>query len=353
MNDVLLQVVCPHRNSEAVVETDGSSIHFYLFATDGEVRSCWVRNLTPAPIELDVTAMRDGAAPMLPRQHCKHPDGAKLPAVASLRIVWFEEGNGAALLEQDEILAVLPAWSGKNGFNGYARDCLSESPLCWPMPVVDTLKRRIDRADEYWKAWDDDTYWTNYRDQQIAAYEAAFSSKHAKYYSIDGGAWPPKAMLRFDLDSGWILVTCCVSIRPQPGVELSTDDPAPLRRIELGAAFDRDCPESEVLRFASYLSGQTEFPWSQMSWFGHGHTLPCDSTPDSIGGSDFPAVLFVPANTASIPVLLPEFRGDPVNLHWMIPITESEREYAESKGSTALLELLSPTLPARRRNPAI
>jgi hypothetical protein len=57
--------------------------------------------------------MRDGSPPLLPRRYCKHPEGAALPAAEDLEIVWFEEGNGAALLERGEPLTVIPPWAGQ------------------------------------------------------------------------------------------------------------------------------------------------------------------------------------------------------------------------------------------------
>lgn len=354
MPTVLLETDSPHGNAQAIVEADAQAVQFYLYFPECEgphkVKSCWVRNLGPAPAELDVASMRSGAAPMLPAAHCKHPRGDRLPAVDSLSIVWFEEGNGAALLEGEEVLAVIPPWSGMEGFHGYARDCSGETPLCWPLPDGGPLTDRIERAKAYWQLWSDDSLWPRYRDEQIAAYETAFQAAHVKYYAIDGGNWPPKALLRFDLNDCRVLVTCGVSLRAQPNVEFHVEDAAPLRRIELGAALGRECPEAELMPLARYLSAQSGYPWSCGSWLGHGHTMPCDCTPPSLGGENSPAVLFVAETDSRFAVRLPRFRGDPVNLLWAIPISGAEREMAERQGSTVLLQRLrsaTPLLPVR------
>ena len=39
-------------------------------------------------------------------------------------------------------------------------------------------------------------------------------------------------------------------------------------------------------------------------------------------------------------VTLPKFRGDPINSLWMIPITEKERQFAETNGSSELVNRL-------------
>lgn len=118
---VLLGEISPHNNKQAVVDDDHDVVVFYLVGLQNSgfgMRSCWVRNLKPAPAELDVRAMRDGKPPLLPEPNCIHKDSAPPLIPDQLRIVWFEEGDGAALFEGDEALAIIPGWSGQNGFHG-------------------------------------------------------------------------------------------------------------------------------------------------------------------------------------------------------------------------------------------
>lgn len=133
---MLIESESPNGNVTAFAEDDSRCVYFYLQGAPGTefgVRSCWVRNLLKAPLELDVAGMRRGIAPLLPAKECRHPDGAVPLDSAKLEIVWFEEGDAAALLHAGEILAVIPAWSGVDGFEGYARDCSAQSDLCWPL----------------------------------------------------------------------------------------------------------------------------------------------------------------------------------------------------------------------------
>ncbi len=334
----LLEEVCPNRNVLAVVEQDDRVAFFYLRGdptTEFGLRSCWVRNLKPAPEELDVRGMKRGTPPMLPRDRCSHPAGAPRLQRKDIRIVWLEEGNAAALFERDAIVSVIPAWSGAGGFHGYARDCTAESPLCWPFTTDNALHERIRLADEYWAAWDSPVSpWEQVQQSQVEAYGRAMAA-HEKYYAIDGGAWPPKALLRTPVSGGTALTTVGVCLRPQPGVELAMGDPAPYRRIELGMAAE-SVMSGNLSRLAAYLSGQSNLPWTALTWLGPGHTLPCDALPDT----GLSAVLLTYAPAGAPVVRLPGFRGDPVNLLWAVGITERERELAVQSGSEALVRRL-------------
>src|SRR5215470_7220780 len=125
MTETLLEEVNPNGNVQAVVESDEDVCYFYLFAapdTQFETKSVWVGNSSQAPEDLEIEHLRSGSPSRNPARHCRHTEGRAAPAAEDLRVVWLPEGNGAALYERDEILAVIPPWSGTNGFCGYARD---------------------------------------------------------------------------------------------------------------------------------------------------------------------------------------------------------------------------------------
>jgi hypothetical protein len=222
------------------------------------------------------------------------------------------------------------------GFEGYARDCVREGPLCWPLGPDNVLRERIRAAAEYWSSWDGpDTPWKVIQEEQIAAYQRQLG-EHEKYYAIDGGEWPPKALLRTPVPDGQALTTVGVALRPQPRVEMAGEAAAAYRRIELGIGFDDElAPRFELV--ARYLSAQSRLPWARITWLGAGHTIPCDAFP----GTDFTAVL-LKADLPGLPrIKLPPFRGHDVTLLWAIPITGRERDFAIENGSDDLVARLA------------
>jgi hypothetical protein len=109
--EVLLETVNPNGNVQAVVQSEGDVCYFYLFGapdTGFPTKSLWVRNYLEAPESLDVEGMKNGKPPLNPAVYCRHPIGLAAPDPESLRVVWLPEGNGAALYEEDELLAIIP-----------------------------------------------------------------------------------------------------------------------------------------------------------------------------------------------------------------------------------------------------
>ena len=343
---ILIEDVSPNGNVMAIADATGGVVHFYLRGredTDFEIRSVWVRNLGPAPATLDAKGMRAGEPPMMPANACAHPHGAAPLEKSRLRVVWFEEGDAAALLEDDEILAAIPTWSGHGDFHGYARDCTAESPLAWPLKDATAIFERVARADAFWKSWEGNAeHWPKLSDAFMDEYERVFGP-HTRYWGIDGGDWPPKAIALFEPDRAAVLLTLGLSIRPMPKVEMSHEDPAPHRRIELGFAIDRSLATAEtVTEMAKYMSAQSNLPWEFLTWLGEGHTVQCEPNPV---GSEFVAMLLLKNPPGAPAVAMPTYRDDPVNLLWMTPITAAEWTLAQENSSGELLKRLAATGP--------
>ncbi len=334
MSDVLLEEVNPNGNLQVMVEADDQVCYLYLNgAPDLQfgVRALWLRNHVPAPAQLDVERMKAGSPPRNPAAHCRHPQGQPRLHSENLRCVWLPEGNGVALYEQDDLLAIIPPWSGVKGFDGYARDAVGEGPLAWALEPDNVQVSRFAEAQAYWKQWDDPELWPRIQDELITPVEAVLG-KHSNYYAIDGGNWPPKAILRIPRPGGTALVTIGVSSRPQPNVEMSTDEHEQLRRIEMGAILPTNWPDEAVKRFASYLSAQSNLPWTHYTWLGPRHTIPCDSWLNP----EFPCALLTHEHAAVPRISLGTQFGDPVNILWFLPITAAERETAMNRGSAAV-----------------
>src|SRR5262245_39373297 len=142
-------------------------------------KSVWVRNHTGAPEALEAERMRSGSPSRNPARHCRDTAGRPALAAEDLRVVWLPEGNGAALYERDEILAIIPPWSGTNEFHGYARDNIGEGPVAWELGPSNVLFERFNQAQSYWKKWDDKEFWPSIQSSQIAQLEGIFGS-HTK-----------------------------------------------------------------------------------------------------------------------------------------------------------------------------
>ncbi|HJQ59791.1 MAG TPA: suppressor of fused domain protein [Vineibacter sp.] len=334
----LLEEVNPNGNIQAVVESDGDVCYFYLFAapdTQFETKSVWICNHTRAPESLDVGRMQTGSPSRNPARHCRDTTGRPAPAAEDLRVVWLPEGNGAALYEGNQVLAIIPTWSGINGFHGYARDCIGEGPVAWELVSNNALFERFNQAQAYWQRWDDEKLWPPVQSSQISQLEKMFG-RHTKYYAIDGGHWPPKAMVRFAWKDRAVLVTVGVALRPQPNVELATDAPEQFCRIELGVVLPGNWSDESVRRFGIYISAQSNLPWNNYTWLGPGHTLPCDAWQNP----HHTIALLQHEHSGAPRVALEKVLGDPANVLWLVPISEEERQVAIDQGSERLISRL-------------
>ena len=156
-----------------------------------------------------------------------------------------------------------------------------------------------------------------------------------KSFTVRRDSWPPCELRAFEL-GGDVTTTVGMSIQPQPFVEAQVGELAKmLRRIELGVAVHKDVPESLATVLRQFLSGQARYPWNSLNWLGNGHTMPCDAFGAK---SPFQAVLFLIAPPGGPKVALPSVDGEPVNLLWLVPITNNERAFARKNGSAALVE---------------
>ncbi len=325
----------PNGNLEAAVEQDDRCAYLYLREVDDPharlgvgARSCWVRNLEPAPPMMRISELREGLPPMMPAASCAHPKGAPPLTSDAVRFVWLEEGDAVALLEGDEVLAIMPCWSGRDGFQGYARDCVEENPLASPLAADNVFRERVRDAAAYWRSWLDGNPWAPVRDAGIRAITAAFG-RPTDVAAIDGGAWPPQALVRCERGDATVLVTCGMQLRPQPSVELHAEDPRPLRRIELALGIERRLFELAPEGIVAWLSARARQPWERLSWLGHHQTVACDAIPRGPSGAAFTGALLLRHAIGAPEVAFPPFRGDPVTLLWLVPVTGDERGLAD------------------------
>ena len=328
----LLFETSPYGNIDAIVQHDGRAVYFYLNGVEPfGTRACWVRNLQAGPLVLNEDEMQQGLPPMLPKTHCRNAAAQPIPVAENLEIVWFEEGNGAALLEGSETIAVIPPWSGVDGFHGYAAECAVESPLCWPLPENESLQMRISRAAEFWNSCKSESEhpFAFLQPQLLACYENQFSAK-PKYFAIDGGQFPPRGACVFrPADQQTVAVaTVGMSLRPQPNIEMFVETPSSQRRIELAITLPGSPSDEQLQPLLEQISGLVSFPWQQWTWFGHGHTCAMRGL-DGLLDRACEFVAFVNEKDSPISELV--FRDDPIILLRMLPISADQQKALSSR----------------------
>ncbi len=339
--EILVESWSPLCNIQAFAEESATCVYFYLWRDPNsdhpQVKSCWVCNTAPAPAEVDKAAMNAGNAPRMPRSGCAHDPGGIRLDPRSLSIVWLEEGDGAALLENGRILALIPGWVwNQNGFPGYARYAIGTTPFAWELTQAEpVLTPRVERSIAYWQTMEDG-YWRPLQEGGLAAMEAFFGP-HEKYFAIDGGKFPSRALVTGRQDGVRYAFTLGNAALCQPVVEqYHQEDAGDYRRMELAFAAREDFPEEDWMKVLGLFPGISGYPWQEITWLGHGHTLLLP--PERLPG--FAAFLLLDSRhlpDAAAPAF-PPVMGEPVTLLWCVPITRAEYDLAVQTIEPVILE---------------
>src|ERR1700760_2665502 len=161
----LLDSGSPYGSRRLTVEFDGSTTAAYLRDETTVIAATWIANHVRAPRTTDPERINAGQAPVMPAGRTRHPRG-RPPAAppppprppppldpANLQALWFEEGDGVALLERGTLLAVIPGWADSSrGLPGYCRDVIGQTPFAWALDdAIDGLAPRVERAGEFWR----------------------------------------------------------------------------------------------------------------------------------------------------------------------------------------------------------
>lgn len=336
---VLLAASSPNCPIIATVEQDNRTAYFYLWGPEDSsfgIKSCWVRNLKPAPKSLEHDIIEKGFPPMMPMGYCLHPEGMQPLLEEHLEIIWLEEGDAAALLEKGETIALIPAWGGHGGFQGYAKECLGQGDFAWEFPDTPTLAKRILTSQKYWNSWQQTPDpWQTLKPQLLQHYTETFGP-YDQYLPIDQEKWPPKGLYLKKEGAFRMLLTLGVALRPQPMVEMYTEHPNTMNRIELGFMTSSALKNQELDELIQWMSTQAQLPWEQITWLGEGHTIHCDV----FEKKDFEAMLLTTKLSTFPKIRLPELLGSDINILWMVPITEDEKDFAIDHGSQKLIDKL-------------
>ena len=337
--NIICRAYFPKTDTHALVQEENDCVYLYLYirpeSSDTEIRASWVRNYAPAIDAVDEQALQAGLQPRMPLRACRHPKGATRLDPETLRIVFLEDGDGAALYQDDELLAFIPGWASSGEFTGYARDAIGTSPFAWELgtPRQNDVFQRAQQAEAYWKSMQQNTVWEQFRDERLAAIERAYGP-HTEYLAIDTGYFPPRAVVIVESEGIVRLFTLGMSLLQQPSVDLYSQHPESLRRAELAMAVDKALFDAHRDTFVAYLVGLSDIPWNYTTFLADGHTVLFDIDPF---GKDFTNALLLEGGTHFSQSLYGDFRSDTVNCLWIVPITRSEQQYAEEMGNVALM----------------
>lgn len=336
--EIIVESNSPVCDIQAFVEKSDTCYYFYLWGNQSSekrfLKSCWICNRVKAPKTLDEKAMQKGKAPMMPEEFVAHDlKGMELDA-SRLEIVWFTEGDAAALLSNGQLICVIPGWANaENRFFGYSKYAKGMGNYAWELINAEpVLMKRTKDSKAFWTQFDRG-YWPQVQEAHMEALESFFG-KHEKYFAIDGGKFPPKALVSGTRDEVVYGITAGVSMIPMPTTEqyFREEELEKNNKTELGfAAIEQHRPLCEL--FYSTMSSLSAYPWQEITFFAHGHTVPFGA----IGGFD--ALLFVnPKLVAGLEC--PGYKGEleDMNLLWLIPITGKEYDFAMKEGSLTLIE---------------
>jgi suppressor of fused protein SUFU len=375
---VLLSDTSPYGSRVLDIEYDHVATAAYLRASDGEtVAATWVANHEEAPYHADLARLNAGLVPAMPSGRTKHPKGRPQLDPRDLEVVWFEEGDGVALMEAGQPLCVIPGWSDMDqGVPGYSREAIGRSPFAFALDdEIDELGPRILQAQAFWEwrrgagAWEGfqqsllghllsrlgpgGYYWHDVGRQPSRSAARTESGPQpvvpAPRSASTAAAPTPRAPLvgvserpaRADREYN-VLTTVGMSCQRMPTVELYEDDVAEHARIELAVA-----TLLPSVRAGSIFPWLAQYPWQAVTsfapgdnvkWYHEARTFPLGPAWEGVLLLDNPNRLEGPG----APDLTGfSFGGDPVQWLWLVPISEEERQFGKQAGPDALIERLA------------
>jgi hypothetical protein len=347
----LLESESPYGSRRVVVEFDGTTTAAYMHDQASALAATWLANHRPAPAATDLARLSTGQAPEMPAEHSRHPRGRPMLDPQSLRAVWLEEGDGVAIFENSELLAVLPGWSDMSkGMPGYSRDVIGQTPFSWSLEeAIEGLGPRVAAAEDFWRWRADPAGWTSFQQAELGHLLARLGPG-AKYWDVSGGRQPTVGVSERPPTSRrpyTVLSTVGMCCQRMPGIEQTGPDAAGRARIELALA--TTMPGPRAARIFLWLA---QFPWREVTWFSAGRTLAWyhETATFPLGGGN-EAVLFLDKPGALLGPEVPDLSGfsvsgEPVRWLWIIPVSGRERLLAADRGPASLVTQLA----AQRRS---
>ncbi len=341
----LLDSVSPYGARRLTVEFDGATTAAYLRDETTVIAATWIANHVRAPRTSDPERINAGQAPLMPAGRTKHPRGRPPLDPATVTALWFEEGDGVALLERGTLLAVIPGWADSSrGMPGYSRDVIGQTPFAWALDdAIDGLGPRVERAAAFWEWRNSASGWTEFQAASLGHITSRLGPG-AHYWDAAPNKKPAIGISERPPGPGrpfTVLSTIGMSAQRMPIVEQVVDDPGEYARIELAVATTLP-PGVAALAFLWLAS----YPWRAVSWFGPGHSIRWYDKPSTFPlGGGYEGVLLLEDTSGLAGPPAPDMSGfsvdgDAVRWLWIVPITERSRQLAKEQGSATLVSRL-------------
>ena len=340
MSRIIFESHSPICDIDAVIEEDDSTYYLYLMTAPETgvklLRALWICNRRPAPEVFDPESMKGGKAPMLCRENLApiHPAVGISLNPARLSCSWYDTGTAVAVYYGEKLLCAIPPIAGLHDFPGFSVFAKGQTRYAWGMPEDNAFAERAKGLKGFWDNIQADDAWPEIRDENIRVLEEFYGAPHEKYYAIDGGKFPLKALAQGRKNGTVYGITLGVSQFAMPRSEaVFGSHYYDCNRIELGfAAQERHEPIMQMMY--SVISDVATIPWKEMDFLWHGHTF---DFPNIKGFSQM--LLLNPAYIEGMEC--PQWRkflGNRVNLLWLVSITAQEFDLLHEIGIAELIK---------------
>lgn len=252
-----------------------------------------------------------------------------------LTLIWYPSCDSAAVFYGDDLLCAIPPEANSNSFPGCSRFVKEKTSLAWPfVPDEETEEKRVLESAKFWGWLQRNDWWAEVQKRHLDILDRFFGT-HERYYAIDGGKFPPRALVTGRHNGTAYGITAGMSVFQMPKAAYFCGKYAQdFCRTELGFAVSEQlCGFTEIV--APQMSWMAAHPWEKLTMLMHGDTVNLSDVPG------FPAAMLVHPDAVGLEKpAYPAFWGCPINLLWLVPITQQELElrYAQKDGVQALLK---------------
>lgn len=328
--ETLLWAQYPDGRYGAVVQSDGQAVYFAIQKLVGDEaaempsRWVWVRNLRPAPLMFAEPQADSVRLPLVAESYCVHPPGRPPLDLEQTRIVWFEQGIGAMLVEGEQVLAIIPP-QNQLEHPGYSAECRLPCAFAVPLEDDDLYYPLARTLPSYWADWANGNPFASWYRSAVSAITRSLGGL-IQEFSVASEAWPAVRVVQFgNAQGGSCLLTIGMALRCQPLVERELINFHDHQRLELAVRIPPAADAQAVQAMAGWLAGLARYPWHQETCFLPLQKLKTAAPTTNV--SMFPgqgtveltliAEQQAAAPMARPPVSLPDHRQQAVNLLWL------------------------------------